>query len=355
MKKLLLCFSVGTAAILTLFGCNLIEDVETADPIVMSADEIASLFEENETDAKNQCSNKIYEITGTYSDESNSVYIYVDSTIPYSDRKNYEIRFELDTNSQAIPEDIAKGDSITIKGRFDSVFSEEVKFDDALFIEYKAAEIQTITFESDDEHTFYKTGDTWKSYITLNTVHYDVKDLEIVVADDTVATAKFGSKNDHQLNIEVTSLADGVTDLYVQTKDGKIVTEPLSISVEAPQTIPETDDTVNQLVISILELGLADSFPDTSNVEYDKESDCYMVSVWQDGLVASAMLLDDKTEWNNMVDVLRESAVSLLDTTQELDPDAHLTLSVLNDMNTDNTVLIIYDGVVMYDAFADED
>ena len=63
----------------------------------------------------------------------------------------------------------------------------------------------------------------------------------------------------------------------------------------------------------------------------------------------SARLDEMKAEWDNMVESICTSSEQLLEAARTFDDDANVTINILNDANTDNVLLMIHNGEVMYD------
>lgn len=110
------------------------------------------------------------------------------------------------------------------------------------------------------------------------------------------------------------------------------------------------DEATKELIVSILKENMQKGFGNNCNVEYNEELDSYVVSAWNDGLAEYAMFSEDLTEWNSLINSLKSTSELLLTSTRELDPDANITLNILNDLNTDNVILMVYNGDVVYNA-----
>ena len=89
------------------------------------------------------------------------------------------------------------------------------------------------------------------------------------------------------------------------------------------------------------------------NVEYNEEVDSYVISLWQENIVSSVLLAkedeDLKAEWDAMVENLKTSTNQFLEAARTFDDNANITFNLLNDSNTDNVLLMIHNGEVMYD------
>jgi hypothetical protein len=126
---------------------------------------------------------------------------------------------------------------------------------------------------------------------------------------------------------------------------------------EEPESIVEESSTEPIYTLddigTLLNAALAENY-DHHSVEV--EDGTITINVWNDGIamatVYAAAGVDEVAEsWGN----LRESMVNLCNTIQDevTDmgyPDTPVMLNLVNDQNTDNVLLSIYNGIVLYDA-----
>lgn len=124
-----------------------------------------------------------------------------------------------------------------------------------------------------------------------------------------------------------------------------------------PPTEVETksnEDVDRGVVERILIESMAQGFDENCfNVEYNEEVDSYVISLWQENIVLSVLLAkedeDLKAEWDAMVENLKTSTNQFLEAARTFDDNANITFNLLNDSNTDNVLLMIHNGEVMYD------
>lgn len=124
-----------------------------------------------------------------------------------------------------------------------------------------------------------------------------------------------------------------------------------------PPTEVETksnEDVDRGVVERILTESMAQGFDENCfNVEYNEEVDSYVISLWQENIVSSVLLAkedeDLKSEWDAMVENLKTSTNQFLEAARTFDDNANITFNLLNDSNTDNVLLMIHNGEVMYD------
>lgn len=129
--------------------------------------------------------------------------------------------------------------------------------------------------------------------------------------------------------------------------------EPIEddISDYKADTDSASSDSVSDTVIALISPVLDKSFPEENKIEYDSDLNVYNISVWHDGIAAELTLSGtDHTSWDNLVSQYEELCNSLWDVAKAIDSDANVTLSILNDLNKDNVLLMIYNGVTFYNA-----
>ena len=110
-------------------------------------------------------------------------------------------------------------------------------------------------------------------------------------------------------------------------------------------------------ICSILRTNLEEELGDNVTVEYNEDSKNYVVSMWQDGIAMTLISYttnpDAQAAWDNLRETMKSTSLNLLDTVQNAQPDAHVTVMVLNDVDHSRTFLTVLDGVILSDV-ADE-
>lgn len=146
-------------------------------------------------------------------------------------------------------------------------------------------------------------------------------------------------------------------------------TETQTLPAEAPkQEEPDNTDesqadkeAQKQAALAIMKVQfdkiLSENFGENYALEVDDTSTT--VNIWSDGVAAGAALAasGDPTTlstWNNMLDSLSEmsKSISAVPTTLELDDNYYCCVNVLNDLNKDNVLASIVNGIVIYDVVA---
>ncbi len=124
----------------------------------------------------------------------------------------------------------------------------------------------------------------------------------------------------------------------------------------------QTDkDAQKQAALAIMKVEfdkiLSENFGENYTLEVDDTSTT--VNIWGDGIAAGAALAasGDSTTlstWNAMLDSLSEMSknISAIPTTLELDDNYYCCINVLNDLNKDNVLVSIVNGIVIYDVVA---
>lgn len=136
-------------------------------------------------------------------------------------------------------------------------------------------------------------------------------------------------------------------------------TEPTpDASSDSSSSDSDSESSVSlDLLAAAMNLTLQDSF-ENSDFSYDDTS--ITMTVWQDNIAAGALLAQQgnaelQESWNEMRDNLINMCQSARDMLDEAGyTDVTVTLNLLNDMNQDNTLLSVMDGVVIYDAVNDQ-
>ncbi|MGM9626936.1 MAG: hypothetical protein ACI3V4_02425 [Faecousia sp.] len=128
------------------------------------------------------------------------------------------------------------------------------------------------------------------------------------------------------------------------------------------ETIAGTTDTTTSVsiqdvdpdtVVSFVEITLKDYY-ENYNVGY--EDNILTVNVWQDGVAAGAMLAKNGNQecidsWNYLTDSVKKLCLSISDLVSTFGlTDTCVVINVLNDADTDNVILCVIEGAVLYDA-----
>ncbi len=101
----------------------------------------------------------------------------------------------------------------------------------------------------------------------------------------------------------------------------------------------------------IMEL-FTESFEDVANVTYDEAEDAYILIPTDPDFIQALLLVNDKNAealiaWKELV----SNFIYLSETMYEFLPDTVLALA--NPVNTDNVVLVVWNGIVLYDYFTE--
>ena len=130
------------------------------------------------------------------------------------------------------------------------------------------------------------------------------------------------------------------------------IAEP-SATEEAYEADSKPDDISLDVVVSLLEEQLSDSF---ENVAVSVDDSIITVNIWQTGIaegvvMASAGDAACLEAWNEVVANQKTLCVTIIEFVETLGlTDFSVLLNVLNERNTDNVLLAIYDGSIIYNA-----
>lgn len=128
-----------------------------------------------------------------------------------------------------------------------------------------------------------------------------------------------------------------------------VAIKPAETKVAPPASSNEEIDNA----VSMLESILKEHY---KNFTISHENSIITISIWEDGVAMGALLASQgdeqcKSSWDGMVEsmkVLCNSACELVDALG-LD-DVSVVLNILNDGNTDNVLLTVMEGAVIYDS-----
>lgn len=89
------------------------------------------------------------------------------------------------------------------------------------------------------------------------------------------------------------------------------------------------------------------------NTEWD--GNAFVVNVWQDGIALGATLAvagdrDCSSAWKTMRANQVKMCETIMDTADAAGLEIDVIINLLNDTNTDNTLLTIFNGIVVYDV-----
>ena len=95
-------------------------------------------------------------------------------------------------------------------------------------------------------------------------------------------------------------------------------------------------------------------------ISYDNSNgtDMYSVYITAEGLSLGLQEVRNgyqpKSNWTTIVDNSKNLADDTYQQIKKFDSTANLTVSIVNDLNPDNALIIVIDGVLFYDALNDE-
>lgn len=146
----------------------------------------------------------------------------------------------------------------------------------------------------------------------------------------------------------VTTIATTTTSTTTYEATTALTEATTFVTTEAEETnvSPET-------VITLIKMALADT-PDNvkTEVSYSEENNMYTIKVQTEGTAALATMATNGVkvdDWNSVVESMKNLCQSIYDLVKELDPSANVTVMVLNDANTDNALIGVLNGIVMFD------
>ena len=115
-----------------------------------------------------------------------------------------------------------------------------------------------------------------------------------------------------------------------------------------------------EALIALIEESVSDNFGDNYLIEYDADYNAVVLSIWYYGLaeeVGTAITNDSVPaylkSWQNVIDVHVTLNKQCMNTAERLEVNVDIITNVLSDLNLDNTLLTIYNGVVTYNVLDD--
>lgn len=118
------------------------------------------------------------------------------------------------------------------------------------------------------------------------------------------------------------------------------ITEPKETAVEENTTNFSKD-----IVIATINYILSSQDVFDYEVSYNDETYGYMANIWYDGLALG--IASDSSQFVEFQQTSVESCKNIHDSMQELDPGAHFAFFILNDINKENVLITILDGIVI--------
>ena len=126
-----------------------------------------------------------------------------------------------------------------------------------------------------------------------------------------------------------------------------------SVTTKNEEEITSLEEYSTDIVALTLQT-IACQYFDDASVIYDDVSDTYVISIVQNGLTASMLAVQngtiERSEWDSMLDAMCESCNNVYKQVQEMDKGANVSYFLLNDVNTDNVLVTILNGVVIADV-----
>lgn len=133
-------------------------------------------------------------------------------------------------------------------------------------------------------------------------------------------------------------------------------TEVQNISEDLDLSESEFSGTSVSTAVLLVESTLAKNF---DNLKVYHEDGVIYVNIWEDGITAAALVAmegdpDYLRSWDELVDSQIRLSESVYGLVQSLGlTEISVAINVLNDTNTDNVLLTVFNGVVFYDAVND--
>lgn len=131
-----------------------------------------------------------------------------------------------------------------------------------------------------------------------------------------------------------------------------VATEPSETTVAAATSSSEEIDNAATMIESILK-------EHYDNYTISHEDNIITISIWQDGIAMGALLASQgneqcKSAWDEMVENIKDLCTSVCEFVDTLGlDDVYVVVNILNDGNTENVLLTVMEGSVIYDSVND--
>lgn len=128
---------------------------------------------------------------------------------------------------------------------------------------------------------------------------------------------------------------------------------------EAAKEAEEENKLTVEDIVAIYKLSLGQNFNDDGQgYEVKQDGDIIQINVWGEGVSEGAVLAkansEAKASWDGMVENFKSSSKSFQSVLDENGhSDVTAMVNVVNDKNHDRIILIVSNGVVLYDAVND--
>lgn len=218
-------------------------------------------------------------------------------------------------------------------------------------------EISSLNMQDTDDQEITINGLNYKSWVKVDPSKFDVDDIEFVVMNPDICNITAGTETLGALWFEVVALSPGKTGVYAQTRDETVKSEVVGITVYLDKTVVETtiedEIIIKDEIVVLLTLGiLEDNFEGIADIELDKENKIFYITVTDPAFILEILnALEGDTEalkdWEFLVDTAKDLSESISENI------TGYSIQYLNPANTENTLLMVQDGVVLYNFIDD--
>lgn len=114
---------------------------------------------------------------------------------------------------------------------------------------------------------------------------------------------------------------------------------------------PEDPEMSAELFRGVLQSAFEDEF-DSADVQYEEDSNLYVIYVAIDGVTKDALaakLSGDTSDWDTMRANIEDTSQKLHEQAQEYRLNSSISIIIMNDLNKENALLSVLDGVTVYD------
>lgn len=124
-----------------------------------------------------------------------------------------------------------------------------------------------------------------------------------------------------------------------------------NFSAHESSTEEITTEYSTDIVKATINLSLSQQDVFDYEVSYNEEIDTYIANMWYDGLTLG--ITTNPTQYVEFQQTAANTCKTLYDSIQDIDPGAHFSIFILNDINKENVLITILDGVVVYSIISE--
>lgn len=238
--------------------------------------------------------------------------------------------------------------------------------------------IESLNWEDPSPVMFSEIGDSNENWVKVKPNSFDDGAVIFVSEDESVCTISTGTKTAGALWYTISAMGEGTTQVYAQSADGTVKSDPISVTVELEEEEPDppessepadepdesvTDNSAVTSLLTIVKTAMESGFSGDEfdwDVSYDESQHAVVISVAADGIALEVQTImnnggdENDEDWKYMKDNMIEMSDSFLELAQQMGPsDINIIINILNDQNHDKVLLVLQNSEITYDVLAE--